>query len=158
FLPSIAQSVMSTGGRFELGAYEHKHSTRYLVADYVNETGAYRGAVVVEHGTRDAKIALERTTSGESTLQLALSDRYQGLPVEVRMDATPRGKWVLSPRESLEIDNMEDGLWRLSVHWSGKRLLGPREFELRELQVFSVDLPEGAIDGQTADERERAGL
>lgn len=159
FLPSIAQSVMSTaGGRFELGAYEHKHSTRYLVADFVNENGAYRGAVVVEHGTRDAKIALEPTTSGESTLQLALSDRYQGLPIEVRMDATPRGKWVLSPRESLEINNMEDGQWRLSVHWSGQRLLGPREFDLRGLQVFSVDLPEGAIDGQTADERERAGL
>ena len=78
-------------------------------------------------------------------------------PVEVRVQGAPRGPQLLEPEEDLVVADLPQGTWRLSVQWHGKSVVRRETLELDDGLRRMLDLPLEAIEGQSPEERSRAG-
>jgi len=97
------------------------------------------------------------TGEGSASFVLQTSPRFQALPVEVTVDGVPRDRVVLPAERDLHVEGLAKGAWRLRVTWQGEKLLEPPTLDLRDEVTLTVKLPEGAVLGQDADTRKRAG-
>ncbi len=159
-LPSGLQEVSTdASGHFELTLFSDVSTGYYLTAETLD--GLWRaGRSVRTDESAEIEIELERASQNVASLRLGLSPRFQGLPVAVRVMGAPRDPFELEPKaEELSIENLEEGTWRVDVTWHGEDLLENLLVQVgqdKEHSLF-VKLPPGAVDGQTAEERRRAG-
>ncbi len=155
----MQESFTDAEGRFQLTLYPDVSTGYYLTAETTD--GLWRaGRAVSIDETEGIELELERTTQTTATLRLGLSSRFQALPVAIRIMGAPRDPFELGPRdEELAIDGLEPGTWRVDVTWHGQRLLENILVEVGEDTdpKHFIKLPPGAVDGQTAEERRRAG-
>jgi hypothetical protein len=159
-LPAGMQEVRTDGsGRFELTLYPDVASSYYLTAETLD--GLWKaGRSVSAKETDEIELELERASQSMAEMEIGLSPRFQGLPVVVRIMGAPRDPIELSPKdEDLVIDGLEEGTWRLDVTWHGEDLLSNMLVRVGEDvdQTLFVKLPPGAVDGQSQEERRRAG-
>jgi hypothetical protein len=82
------------------------------------------------------------------------------LEVKITRNGVPGETTLLDPAASLVIDGLEPGVWRAEIWWNHDRLERARQFELAPNgeAYFGVVLPIGALEGQSAEERRRAGM
>jgi hypothetical protein len=159
-LPSGLQEVATDAdGRFQVTLFPEVSNGYYLTAETLD--GLWRaGRSVRSDETAEIEVELEAASRGDAYLRVGISPRFQGLPVTVRVMGAPRDPFELDPRdEQLTIDSLEEGTWHLDVAWHGENLLENvlvRVGEDVEQNLF-VKLPPGAVDGQTEEERRRAG-
>lgn len=154
-LPSARQEVTSDGsGRFYLTSYGESGSS-YLIA--TADGGRWRASKVVEPDATDVVLDLEEMSDELGTLTFGMPGRFQGLPVEVRVQGAPRGPQLLEPEEDLVVADLPRGTWRLSVQWHGKSVVRRETLELDDGLRRMLDLPLEAIEGQSPEERSRAG-
>jgi len=86
-----------------------------------------------------------------------MDGRTQGLPVEVKVNGTPRDASVLPAHEDLKIDKLAPGGWKLTARWHGEPIVTDMPIELHEEVAIELVLPQGAVVGQDAETRKRAG-
>jgi len=105
-------------------------------------------------------LVLNEKLSASGTLEIGLAGRFQGLPVKVTLKGKPGEVTLLDPADSLLVDGLEPGVWRAEIWWNHDRLERARQFEVasKGTASFGVVLPIGALEGQSAEERSRAGL
>jgi len=158
-LPSGLQVVHTdAAGRFFFTAFPELNKGYYLTAETTD--GLWRGATVVRDPEGEVVVEVERASQLLGSLTLGLSPRFQGLPASVFVMGAPRDPLVVAPEEeALVIDQLEAGTWRVDVEWERELLLENMVVQVgQEREVaLSVVLPEGAVDGQSAEERRRAG-
>ncbi len=155
-LPSVSQaSVTDNSGRFEFTSYED--ISPYRLLEVVSADGSARATRAVGPGEVDVEIELTDRAQGQAELVLHLSERFQGLPVELVVASAPREPTVLAAAEPLVIDGLAPGLWRLDVTWWGETVRREDALEIRGGTRLDVVLPPGAIEGQDEETWTRAG-
>lgn len=143
-------------GRFAVTAWEDVATAHYVSASA--RDGQLGACKIVPRGEREVELELEELDDGTSRVTLELARRFQGLPVEVRVNGAPREKLVLPSDEDLIVGDLNDGAWALVATWRGAKLLETKRFDLDGRYTAQVELPDEAILGQTEDELIRAGL
>lgn len=130
---------------------------RYYVSA-VSSDGELYASEVVRVGRTDIELVLQPAAESGS-LEVVMGGRHQGLPVEVRVQGQPRDPFLLSEEDPLVIGELEPGIWRADVRWRGRTVTGGEGFEVRSglAAELRVVLPKGALEGQTLEERRRAG-
>jgi hypothetical protein len=157
-LPAGLQEVRSDrSGAFVLSVHPELDERYYLSAESAD--GELAASQVVRVGRTDLELHLEPREDARGRLDIVMGGRHQGLPVEVRIQGVPRDPFVLAETEPLLIEDLEPGIWRADLRWRGSTVSGGERFEVRagarsELRVV---LPKGALEGQTLEERRRAG-
>lgn len=158
-LPSGLQVAHTdAAGRFWFTAFAEVASGSYLTAE--TSDGLWRGTHVVEKGEIEGiDVELERASQLVGHLTLGLTARFQGLPVRIFVGGSPRDPLIVPPDEDeLTIEELGTGTWRLDVEWDREPLLEGLVVEVtQDGKPILVTLPEGAVDGQTAEERRRSG-
>lgn len=148
------ETVTDNGGGFVLTAYEGLEEGRYLIAETPDRR--WRAARLVRAAGADVVLELAEVPEVGGALELELGGRFQGLPVEVRVDGRPRDPLVLRPGEPLVIDDLEHGTWRVHATWEGQDVVMRREVNIGEERAkVTGTLPEGALRGQPEDVRRR---
>ncbi|MFT4540521.1 MAG: hypothetical protein ACI841_000138 [Planctomycetota bacterium] len=120
--------------------------------------GRMRATQVVEAGASQLELNLEPIKQGDCELVLELPDRFQPLPISIRIDGTPRDVFLLDAGDDLVVGDLDPGTWRLDVKWHGEALVRASTLKLTSKKELELHLPTGAIEGQTIEERKRAGL
>ena len=158
-LPAGRQRVeCDEEGRFSLTLHPTISKGYYLSALSADGTLEARRSVGAEPGEMD--LVLREKLSASGTLEIGLAGRFQGLPVKVTLKGKPGEVTLLDPADSLLVDGLEPGVWRAEIWWNHDRLERARQFEVvsKGTASFGVVLPIGALEGQSAEERSRAGL
>ncbi|MEL6714886.1 MAG: hypothetical protein AAFP86_13980, partial [Planctomycetota bacterium] len=114
---------------------------------------------VVGPGRSEVLVTLAPPEDASGSLRLELPRRTQGLPIELTINGVPNEREILRPTEPLVIEGLERGIWTLSVRWRGRIVRMPETVTITDEETAqSVGaLPRGAIEGQSAEERRRAG-
>jgi hypothetical protein len=155
--PGVQRTVTDNDGGFVLSAWEDVAPARYLSAQ--TKDGALRAEKIVRAGERDVELRLAPRRKVDVRLALEFPGRIQGLPVRVAIQGELRPEVVLAPDESLPLDGLPAGRWRMVARWNGEDLLpgGERELDLPGEELISIGLPIGAIQGQDEETMARAG-
>lgn len=154
-LPAARQEVETDArGLFRFTSYAGAERY-YLTATRGEE---WRGSMVVEPDAEGIELELERVEEPAGSLRLELAGRFQGLPVQVLVDGAPQETFVLEAVDDLVLEGLETGTWRLDVRWNRDELVRAATLKLDPDARLELGLPEGAILGQTAEERRRAGM
>ena len=155
-VPSAVQSVRSDSrGAFVFTSYAAVTSTYYLSAETTD--GAWHANRVVRADETDIEVELEPTLTREAQLRIRLAGRHQGLPVEVTVNGAPRDSFELAPEDDLWLGDLAPGRWVIDVNWHGEPVLRSQSLKLDETEELHLVLPDGALHGQTEEERKRAG-
>ncbi|MCP3914590.1 MAG: carboxypeptidase regulatory-like domain-containing protein [bacterium] len=157
-LPSALQEVQTDSrGRFALTAYDVLRDGVYLSAE--TQDGTQRGTLVVTSGAKEVELRLQPVSAEQGGLELKMAGRFQGLPVHVRINGTPDDPVVLPAGTELSLEELEAGTWRLDARWRGRYLVQNQLFDVAagKRSELALVLPRGALEGQTEDERRRAG-
>ena len=142
-------------GRFALTTFKGARAY-YLSAE--SPDGEWLGTRTVAPDSSDVEIELRPVDREKGLLEVLLAGRHQGLPVQVRVQGTPRDKFELAPHDPLVIADLERGTWRLDLTWNGEFVKKGHTVEIGAgRSEVEVELPEGAIEGQNEFERKRAG-
>lgn len=153
--PSAVEEVYTDDeGKFAITAWDAVAKAHYVTA--LSQDGEFSACKIVPTGTHEVELNLEPIDLGESTVEVSLPERFQGLPVKVWVDGAPREPFVLPSDRKLEIPGLSEGVWTFQAKWRGQELKGIERFDLKSKYSIPVNLPEGAILGQTPDELERA--
>lgn len=153
---AVQRVITNASGEFQLSSNEAVSKVRYLVAR--SRDGKAQGGVVLRGGEERVDVEMKPITGeGSASFVLQTSPRFQALPVEVTVDGVPRDRVVLPAERDLHVEGLAKGSWRLRVTWQGEKLLEPPTLDLRDEVTLTVKLPEGAVLGQDADTRKRAG-
>lgn len=158
-LPAGRQRVeCDEKGRFTLTLHPTISKGYYLSALSADGTLEARRSVRAEPG--EVALVLKERRHASGTLEIGLAGRFQGLPVRVTLKGNPGEVTLLDPADSLLVDGLEPGVWRAEIWWNHDRLERARQFEVEPdgKTSFGVVLPIGALEGQSAEERKRAGL
>ncbi|MBV21186.1 MAG: hypothetical protein CMJ61_03360 [Planctomycetaceae bacterium] len=158
-LPAGRQRVeCDEKGRFTLTLHPTISKGYYLSALSTDGSLEARRSVGAEPG--DVDLALKEIRRASGTLEIGLAGRFQGLPVKVTLKGKPGEVTLLEAADSLIVDGLEPGVWRAEIWWNHDRLEQARQFEVgpNGKASFAVVLPIGALEGQSAEERSRAGL
>ncbi|MEZ6015789.1 MAG: carboxypeptidase-like regulatory domain-containing protein [Planctomycetota bacterium] len=151
---AFQETVTDARGRFRLTAYEGIDSGRYLTAE--SPDGRWRAAALVRKAGDELKLDLVEVPAKGGALELELPGRFQGLPVEVRVDGRPLDPFVLRPGEPLVVDDLEYGTWRVHAVWEEQDVLRRQSCDIgAAMTKLAGTLPEGALRGQPADVRRR---
>jgi hypothetical protein len=145
-------------GRFSLTLHPTISKGYYLSALSADGTLEARRSVGAEPGV--VELTLKEIQRAKGRLEIGLAGRFQSLPVKITRKGVPGETTLLDPSASLVIDGLEPGVWRAEIWWNHDRLERARQFELAPngAAYFGVVLPIGALEGQSAEERRRAGL
>lgn len=154
--PGVQRTVSDNDGAFVLNAWEEVAPARYLSAQTAD--GALRAERIVRAGEHEVELRLAPRRTTEVRLALEFPGRFQGLPVRVSVDGELRPEVTLAPHESLPLDGLSAGRWRITARWNGEDLIagGGAEMDLPGQELISVTVPDGAIQGQDADTLARA--
>jgi hypothetical protein len=157
-LPSGLQKVRADkAGKFYLTAGSERSKGFYLSA--YTEDGEWSANSIVQAGGDAIELNLKRVTDDAGAIRVQLPGRHQALPIEVRVKGGPRDPYKLAASDDLIVDGLERGTWRLSLRFDGEYLTQGQLLRLESSEaVYRCPLlPKGAIDGQTEEERRRAG-
>lgn len=155
-MPSaFQQTVTDSRGSFTLTAHPGLEDGRYLVAE--SRDGRWRAARLVNAGGADIVLELAEVPAKGGALEVEFPGQFQGLPIEIRVDGRPRDPLVLRPGVPLVVDDLEHGTWRVHALWEGQDVIRRQVVEIGVTPAkLTGALPEGALKGQTEDERRRA--
>lgn len=155
-LPAAMQTTRTDKrGEFVFTSHPDIPASYYVTA--TSRDGKRRGVGVLPAGGKEVVVRLGPAESDVGTLQIELPNRFQGLPVEVRIQGAPTEPFVLRPGIPLEIEDLEQGTWRVRARWRGIDVVPGRVVEVSDAPaVVTGELPPGALQGQTEDERRRA--
>jgi hypothetical protein len=95
--------------------------------------------------------------AGNGEIVIQMDGRIQPLPVEVRVNGAPRDPFVLPLGRDLRVGGLPEGSWQATVRWNEAMVIREQPLEIRGETRLFLALPEGAIVGQSAEERRRAG-
>lgn len=148
-LPPAVQSTYTDGaGQFVFSSAEELFPVRYLTAEGPGGKG-WAGRVV-KKGDLSVELVLQEKAEGDATLKLETLPRTQALPLDVRIDGAPRELPLLEPGETLELGQLQPGVWRVQARWGSERLLDAVEIEIEEEAELFVPLPDAARTGAAA--------
>lgn len=157
-LPVAYQEVRSdSNGEFVLSSWPQYARSRYLHA--TSPDGRLFAARVVRAGNEEAQrveLDLEPIEIGRGRLEIDFPNRFQGLPVELRVNGRPETQATLPASRALILEEITEGRWTLEASWNGRPILEPRTFELLGDTRQVIELPEGAILGQDPETVKRA--
>jgi len=155
-LPAAYQTTTTDSkGEFVFTSNPDVTTAYYVTA--TSRDGKREGVGVLASGDARVTVNLRDTEDETGGFQLELPGRFQGLPVELRIQGTPRDPFILRPGVPLLVDGLERGTWRVKARWRGSEVVFGKIIEIAdEPAVLTGSLPEGALRGQTADERRRA--
>ncbi|MEC8496079.1 MAG: hypothetical protein VXZ39_14205, partial [Planctomycetota bacterium] len=118
--------------------------------------GGRRVATAVVPNSGDVFVLeLQALESDTGIVEVDLPGRFQGLPVEVRVQGSPRDLRVLQGGEPLEVDGLGPGAWVVRARWRGLDVVTRQVVEVPAGGRVKVEgeLPRGAIEGQSPEER-----
>jgi hypothetical protein len=152
-----AQQVAFTDeqGRFTFSAWEGASQSRYLTA--TGPDGRTWAGKHLSAGESQVDLALAQWQPDDSTVRVRLDGRIQPLPVKVTVDGQPRDEFVLPVDRDLVVEGLARGEWSLFARWNTEWLERDKQFTLAGEAEFELELPEGAIEGQSEEIRQRAG-
>jgi hypothetical protein len=152
-----AQQVAFTDeqGRFTFSAWEGASQSRYLTA--TGPDGRTWAGKHLSAGESQVDLALAQWQPDDSTVRIRLDGRIQPLPVKVTVDGQPRDEFVLPVDRDLVVEGLARGEWSLFARWNTEWLERDKQFTLAGEAEFELELPEGAIEGQSEEIRQRAG-
>jgi len=148
-VPAALQETRTDAkGRFNLTAFGEPGRVRYVSAR--SPDGSWVGHAITHLGDPEFVIHLEETAEKVGALHVLLGKRWQGLPVEIRRAGKPEDPFLLQADEKLVIEDLEQGLWRVSANWRGSRVIEAQGVEILEGGTTDIlaRLPEGAVDGK----------
>jgi len=152
---AFQETVTDSRGSFTLTAYQGLEDGRYLVAE--TRDGRWRAARLLRASGADIVLELAEVPTVGGALELEFPGQFQGLPIEVRVDGRPRDPFTLRPGTPCVIDDLEHGTWRVHALWEGQDVILRQIVEIGATPAkLTANLPEGALKGQTEDERRRA--
>ncbi len=155
-LPSAVQEVVSNSkGEFTLSANESVSGTRYITA--VSKDQRRVASVMVKPGDTNVDLVLEPLADGQGELRFVTNPRIQALPLDVRVNGTPREKTTVPAGRDLRVTGLPRGSWLVSVSWNGESIWKRVPVEIEAEATRQIVLPEGAIVGQDADTVLRSG-
>ncbi|MEM9378632.1 MAG: carboxypeptidase-like regulatory domain-containing protein [Planctomycetota bacterium] len=154
-LPAAYQETFTNAkGEFVFTSNPDVRTAYYVTA--TSRDGLRRGVGVLPPGQKDVTVSLGDATAGTGDLVVELPGRFQGLPVELRVQGAPRDPFVLRPGLPLAVEDLEQGTWRVKARWRGAEVVFGEIVEVGDEPVrVSGELPAGAIQGQTEEERRR---
>lgn len=153
--PAMQEGTTNERGEYQLSASEEVSAVRYLTAR--SRDGRRVAHAILKPGDVRADLVLAPVQGGEGELAIQMSDRVQPLPVEVTVDGAPRDPYVLPLGRDLRVSNLPEGSWLVTVRWNEDVLTREQPIEIDGETRLHVALPEGAIVGQDAETRRRAG-
>ncbi len=153
--PAVQEATTNSRGEFQLSACEDVSPVRYLTAR--SRDGKRVAHVVLKPGDLSADLVLRPVEGGDAELLVETEDRWQPLPVEVKVDGTPRDPQVVPPGRDVRVSALPAGSWKVTVRWNGQNLVVDRALEIAGEARIHVSLPEGAIMGQDEETRRRSG-
>lgn len=147
------ETVSDAKGRFSFTRDPGFVTTYYVSASA--DGGRRVGAAVVPAGDETFVLELQAAKDESGSVKIDLPGRYQGLPVEVRVQGAPRDSRVLPGGEPLVVDGLGPGAWVLRARWRTQDVIGRQVVEVPAGGLATVKgrLPRGAIEGQTPEER-----
>jgi hypothetical protein len=154
FPPAVQKVKTNAAGEFLLSSCETVTPKRYLHA--TSADGRSTAWKLLKPGDTRVELALA-PAQGEGRIVVEMDGRTQGLPVEVKVNGTPRDASVLPAHEDLKIDKLAPGGWKLTARWHGEPIVTDMPIELHEEVAIELVLPQGAVVGQDAETRKRAG-
>jgi len=155
-IPAAHQVVHTDGaGRFVLTTSSVAPAF-YLAAETTD--GEWFVTRTVQPGAADLELELQPVDVERGSIEFALPGRFQGLPVQVRVQGAPRDEFELAAADTLVVDKLEQGTWRVDLTWNSQFVVKGRSVPVgREPGEVKAELPEGAIHGQNEFERKRTG-
>ena len=159
-VPSAYNETKADGkGQFTFTSPADLIATYYATA--TSSDGKRRGIGVVPPGAREVRIELEPISKKVGAIEIDLPGRFQGLPVEVRIQGAPSEPYMLRSGEPLQIEGLGLGTWYVQARWRGTDVVQRLavvvdEASKKEPVIVKGSLPPPAIQGQTAAERDRA--
>ncbi|MFT7676915.1 MAG: hypothetical protein ACI8QC_000892 [Planctomycetota bacterium] len=157
-LPAGVQTLKSDArGGFHFTTWGELNERLYLSARSTD--GKLYGRRLVKAGEQNVELILEPVRTQTGRVDVVMRGRYQGLPVRVMVQGEPRDPFVLPAGEDLRIEDLEPGEWRLDVRWRdqvaarGVRL----DVQAGGMAEHLLVLPKPAVEGQTPEQRTRAG-
>lgn len=147
------ETVTDAKGRFNFTRDPGLVTTYYVTA---RANGGRRVATAVVPNSGDVFVLeLQALESDTGIVEVDLPGRFQGLPVEVRVQGSPRDLRVLQGGEPLEVDGLGPGAWVVRARWRGLDVVTRQVVEVPAGGRVKVEgeLPRGAIEGQSPEER-----
>lgn len=154
FPPARQEVLTDERGRFVLTAWDQVTKTRYLEA--TGPGGLSWDGRLVRPGDTNFELELEEVEFGDSELVLELPGRWQGLPLEVRVNGSPYDPWILPPNEDLRIETIMGGRWHMKLSWHGLEI-AEETLRIRGATERRISLPVECIEGQDEESWRRAG-
>lgn len=158
-LPALAPArqvaFTDADGRYTLSAWESASKNRYLTA--TGPDGRTWAGKHLSGGEDQVDLTLAPWQPDESTVRIRLDGRIQPLPVAVTVDGQPREPFLLPTDRDLVVEGLARGEWTLSARWNTDWLERDKTFSLDGEAQFQLELPAGAIEGQTEEIRQRSG-
>ncbi len=153
---SLQTAVTGFDGRFTFSAYERAAPSRYLSAKGPGDKGFAIRIVKSTDGEIELKLAPKSATLAKFSIEFP--GRTQGLPVDCTINGVPQLEQIIGSNAPLLIENLPEGIWRLSAKWNGDPLFAtPPQLQIRGAMSYPITLPKGAIEGQDEDTLQRAG-
>jgi hypothetical protein len=165
--PAAQETETDAAGRFTFSSWPRYAPARYLTA--TSRDGKLWGGRIVSglagdgegvQTSQEVRLVLKELRSGLGELTLEFPGRTQGVPLEITVDGVPLEPRVLPAGDPLVLPGLPQGTWRLTATWNGSSVLGgsgSEELVLGEELDHRIRLPRGAIEGQDAETRLRAG-
>ncbi|MEM9799537.1 MAG: carboxypeptidase-like regulatory domain-containing protein [Planctomycetota bacterium] len=152
---AIERTKTNDRGEFAIAQARGVSSTYYVTA--TTDDGVRRGLGVLVAGDDEVVVQLSEAVETVGTLVVELPGRFQGLPIDLRIQGAPQDPFPLRPGVPLEVEDLAHGTWRIRARWRGTDVVAARTIEIGdEPAVVRGQLPMGAIQGQTEEERRRA--
>lgn len=149
-----AEVTTDAKGRFSFSRSVGSVSTYYVTA--TSRDGTKEASQSVGPEVTNVALSLSPKVADEGVLTVELPGRFQGLPIEARIDGVPNDPYVLSATDALRFDGLSLGSWVLSARWRGTDVVARRVVVVdAEGATIEGDLPGGAKEGQTPEERAR---
>lgn len=153
--PAVQDATTNDKGEYQLSASEDVAPVRYLTAR--SRDGKRVAHRVLNRGDLRADLDLAALAGGAGELAIQTNDRIQPLPVEVTVEGSPRDPFVLPLGRDLRVGELPEGSWLVTVRWNDAVLTKDQPLEIHGETRLFLALPEGAILGQDAETRRRAG-
>lgn len=147
--PAVQEVSTNERGEYSMSANESISDVRYLTA--LSRDQKRIAQAVVKTGATRVDLALAPQDGGTGDLIVQMEGRFQPLPVQVRVNGTPRDPLDLPPGKDLHIGALPAGSWLVTIKWNGAELVSKQPIELKDEVTIPLKLPEGAINGQDAD-------
>lgn len=157
-MPPSARQVTTTDarGRFVLSAWSDGTPARYIGAE--SPDGDKVALRLIDAEVDEVSLDLRERSEARGVVRMATNPRFQGLPIEWRVNGEPRESFVLPPGQVLEFAGLREGRWRVRARWHADELFDERGIEVtRDGVELGIELPDDAIVGQDREAWERAG-